>query len=46
MCLTDAAAVEDVIFGPEGLAATGGAGKLVVDFSSIHPDAARHRCAA
>jgi 3-hydroxyisobutyrate dehydrogenase len=41
MCLTDAAAVEDVIFGPEGLAATGGAGKLVVDFSSIHPDAAR-----
>jgi 3-hydroxyisobutyrate dehydrogenase-like beta-hydroxyacid dehydrogenase len=41
MCVTDAAAVEDVIFGPEGIAASPGAGKLVVDFSSIHPDAAR-----
>lgn len=41
MCVTDAAAVEDVIFGSEGLATAPGAGKLVVDFSSIHPDAAR-----
>ena len=41
MCVTDAAAVEDVIFGSEGIAASPGAGKLVVDFSSIHPDAAR-----
>lgn len=41
MCVTDAAAVEQVAFGPEGLATTPGAGKLVVDFSSIHPDAAR-----
>ncbi|MDX3971469.1 MAG: NAD(P)-dependent oxidoreductase [Bradyrhizobium sp.] len=41
MCVTDAAAVEKVIFGPEGLAAAPGADKLVVDFSSIHPDAAR-----
>jgi 3-hydroxyisobutyrate dehydrogenase len=41
MCLTDAAAVENVVFGPEGLAAVSGTGKLVVDFSSIHPDAAR-----
>jgi 3-hydroxyisobutyrate dehydrogenase len=41
MCVTDAAAVEDVIFGPEGFSATPGPGKLVVDFSSIHPDAAR-----
>lgn len=41
MCLTDAKAVEDVVFGPEGLAAVPGAGKLIVDFSSIHPDAAR-----
>jgi len=39
--VTDAAAVEEVIFGPDGLAAASGAGKLVVDFSSIHPDAAR-----
>ena len=41
MCLTDAAAVEEVVFGPEGLATAPGAGKLAVDFSSIHPDAAR-----
>jgi len=41
MCVTDAAAVEEVVFGGDGLAAVPGVGKLVVDFSSIHPDAAR-----
>jgi 3-hydroxyisobutyrate dehydrogenase len=41
MCVTDAHAVEEVVFGGQGLAAAPGAGKLVVDFSSIHPDAAR-----
>jgi 3-hydroxyisobutyrate dehydrogenase len=41
MCVTDAAAVEEILFSPDGLAAAPGAGKLVVDFSSIHPDAAR-----
>ena len=41
MCLTDADAVAKVVFGPDGLAAVAGPGKLVVDFSSIHPDAAR-----
>ena len=41
MCLTDAAAVDEVVFGGDGLATVAGAGKLVVDFSSIHPDAAR-----
>jgi 3-hydroxyisobutyrate dehydrogenase len=41
MCVTDAHAVEEVVFGHEGLAAAPGKGKLVVDFSSIHPDAAR-----
>ena len=41
MCLTDAAAVEAVVFGRDGVAETPGSGKLVVDFSSIHPDAAR-----
>jgi len=41
MCLTDAAAVEEVVFGTDGLATEPGTGKLVVDFSSIHPDAAR-----
>src|SRR5580704_18537822 len=39
MCVTDAAAVEEVVFGRNGLEAVNGAGKLVVDFSSIHPDA-------
>ncbi|NNM74253.1 NAD(P)-dependent oxidoreductase [Enterovirga aerilata] len=37
--LTDSAAVEAVVFGPEGLSAAPGRGKLVVDFSSIRPDA-------
>src|ERR1700744_4571541 len=41
MCVTDAAAVEDVVFGAAGLANVDGRGKLGVDFSSIHPDAAR-----
>jgi 3-hydroxyisobutyrate dehydrogenase len=41
MCLTDAAAVEEVVFGRDGLATVAGTSKLVVDFSSIHPDAAR-----
>jgi 3-hydroxyisobutyrate dehydrogenase len=41
MCLTDAAAVEEVVFGRDGLAMAAGPEKLVVDFSSIHPDAAR-----
>src|SRR5208282_1912427 len=41
MCLTDADAVERVVFGAGGLATAPGSGKLVVDFSSIHPDAAR-----
>jgi 3-hydroxyisobutyrate dehydrogenase len=41
MCVTDAAAVEEVVFGADGFAGTPGEGKLVVDFSSIHPDAAR-----
>jgi 3-hydroxyisobutyrate dehydrogenase len=41
MCVTDAAAVEDVVFGPDGFATVPAAGKLLVDFSSIHPDKAR-----
>jgi 3-hydroxyisobutyrate dehydrogenase len=41
MCLTDAAAVEEVVFGPGGMATVAGTGKLVIDFSSIHPDTAR-----
>jgi 3-hydroxyisobutyrate dehydrogenase len=41
MCVTDANSVEEVVFGPNGIAAAPGTGKLVVDFSSIHPDKAR-----
>lgn len=41
MCVTDATAVEEVVFGSTGLARVPGKGKLVVDFSSIHPNAAR-----
>jgi 3-hydroxyisobutyrate dehydrogenase len=41
MCVTDAAAVEEVVFGPHGLAGAPGKGKVIVDFSSIHPDATR-----
>ena len=41
MCVTDAAAVEEVVFGADGIASRSGTGKLVVDFSSIHPDRAR-----
>jgi len=41
MCVTDQAAAGEVLFGPEGIAAGGAAGKLVVDFSSIAPASAR-----
>jgi 3-hydroxyisobutyrate dehydrogenase-like beta-hydroxyacid dehydrogenase len=41
MCLTDASAVEHVVFGADGFAQVAGAGKVVVDFSSIHPAATR-----
>ena len=41
MCVTDAAAVEDVVFGSDGIGSVPGASKVVVDFSSIHPDKAR-----
>ena len=41
LCLTDTAAVEKVVFGPEGVAAGISHGKIVVDFSSIRPDATR-----
>lgn len=41
MCVTDQQAAQSVLFGPEGVAAGGAPGKLVVDFSSIAPDSAR-----
>lgn len=41
LCVTDTKAVEAVCFGPDGLASAGrAAGKVVVDFSTIDPQAA------
>ena len=40
-CLSDTAAVEQAVFGPDGIAAHGAPGKLLVDFSSIEPGATR-----
>lgn len=39
-CLTDTAAVEAVVFGDNGIAAGAGTGSVLVDFSSMRPDAA------
>jgi 3-hydroxyisobutyrate dehydrogenase len=41
LCVTDQKAAEVVLFGPDGVAAGGAKGKLVVDFSSIAPASAR-----
>ena len=40
-CVLDRKAVENCCFGPEGLATAEGRGKLVVDHSTINPDATR-----
>jgi 3-hydroxyisobutyrate dehydrogenase-like beta-hydroxyacid dehydrogenase len=45
MCVTDQHAAAEVLFGNAGVAQGGGAGKLVVDFSSIAPSAAREHAA-
>ena len=37
LCLADTAAVDDVVFGPGGLAEQGRPGQLLVDFSSLDP---------
>ncbi len=41
ICVTDTAAVEEVVFGAGGIAEGIGAGKILIDFSSIRPDATR-----
>jgi 3-hydroxyisobutyrate dehydrogenase len=41
MCLTAAPAVREVVFGPGGVAEVQGAGKRLVDFSSMRPDLTR-----
>jgi 3-hydroxyisobutyrate dehydrogenase len=45
MCVTDQHAAAEVLFGAGGVAQGGGAGKLVVDLSSIAPAAAREHAA-
>ena len=42
MCLTDAKAVEIVVFGDGGVASAGSKDKLLVDFSSMRPDMTRN----
>ena len=44
-CLSDTEAVEAVVFGENGLAAVAAPGKLLVDMSSIRPEAARDMAA-
>lgn len=44
-CLTDANAVETVVFGDDGIAQGGGAGKVLVDLTSAHPDKTRELAA-
>jgi 3-hydroxyisobutyrate dehydrogenase len=41
LCLLDTRAVEEVVFGPDGVAEAEGRGKVLVDHSSIRPDATR-----
>jgi 3-hydroxyisobutyrate dehydrogenase len=41
MCLSDTKAVEAAVFGPDGIADGIGAGAVLVDFSSMAPDATR-----
>jgi len=40
-CLTDTRAVEEVVFGADGIAEAEGRGKIFVDHSSIRPDSTR-----
>lgn len=41
LCVSDTAAVESVVFGADGIAACARPGQILVDFSSIDPDATR-----
>lgn len=45
LCLADTDAVQDVVFGPEGLATQGRPGQLLVDFSSLEPQRTREMAA-
>ena len=45
MCLTDTAAVREAVFGPHGVAEGARPGAVLVDFSSIQPEATREMAA-
>ncbi|MBF7729316.1 NAD(P)-dependent oxidoreductase [Pseudomonas sp. N040] len=45
LCLADTKAVAEVVFGPDGLAANGRPGQLLVDFSSLDPQRTREMAA-
>ncbi len=45
LCLADAAAVQEVVFGADGLAAQGRPGQLLVDFSSLDPQRTKQMAA-
>ena len=41
LCVTDGDAVEDVVFGPHGIAEGARRGSIIVDHSTIHPETSR-----
>lgn len=41
LCVFDAAAVNEVVFGPDGVAAAGAADKLLIDHTTSHPERSR-----
>src|SRR3546814_19021984 len=41
LCVTDADAVQEIVFGPDGIAAAGVPGRMVLDHSTIHPQRTR-----
>ena len=44
-CVTDGAAMEEVVFGPDGIVESATADKILIDYSTIPPDAARDMAA-
>ena len=46
MCVLDAAAVKNCVFGPDGLATAPRSDKIVIDHSTVNPDATRETAAA
>lgn len=45
LCVFDAAAVDDVVFGPDGVATGGSEGKLLIDHTTSHPQRSREMAA-